>query len=1044
MNYLKKKHESIKLECQINIKTLNYYEFLNLIKITKMYSEINKRKLREIFEIIKDENEKVSNEEIIPVLETFFKQLVKSFDYKNLNLNDFTLILENYKFLLKEGKFEKSKKMKIFRFFDFLFNENFQMKIGSILILEFINQSFFNFFEFEKFVNKIEVKLLYNNNGELFENFYENDKNCFDDLGDEEFEIEKSEIFEKKINKLENGKMMSFRKINNESFLDKNENQNGDNFEKKKSEKEFLSIRKINLDQNNIKLFILNIKRKIEEIIKMGDFKEDKKALSFLKKDEIGKKLKMEFDYFKENIQILKEKVDRFQKKNDLSENKIKEMIDNLEKRDMIIFETKNNLENYKKYYLEEKEKRKKNQKNWENEKNEFSLNFEHFLNLKNNMEMEFENLKKEKNDLEIINLELLQNINLKKKNLEKIKEENKKNKFIEEIILLKTEKSKISEKHKKIETEKKLEKHNYEKIIQNLKNEKNVLEKKIENFEIKIEKSNVKNKELENLRENLFNSTTIVGESNLMEIYDDLENEEFEKSFEVKNSGKLIDEDLKEKVEILKDRLENLEFEKNQVEKKKKLLEKNFGKKEDDFDKLKKEKNDLFYERKIFLRDKLAFEKELNYLKNENEDKFIKKDIFLELTKKTEDLTKKLIEKEKIIESLEKKIVSEMKRLTRLTQSSTEISKFEFETLSLKKENLEKKLKEKKTEIENLKHQKKVKKTTQQKDITKIVTKLENEKKIINQLNKKIESEINKNKKTPKKPKQNKTMRSRIQTILQNPQKIETTETSQISKTEPPKKYSYDYLNINSRKTITKIISQFQSLTNIKNCFSEIILRLNSWSTKKKKWLIVTTRYLYIFNSPQNLKKAIRLKDITKIKHNKKNNFIGICTNGLEEEVLEIYKKEELVLFVNRKLKRLGKSLKIEERRSFNKLSDSSVLNNFEPDLMKKYKPFFLETFSKASKMKKVGFVTICKKELFGILVRESEFLALLTDFGILFFTERFDVVEFLPLVGARVCVGEDSCGFRVLLTDKSEKFFRFHSKQERDNWVGKLREVF
>lgn len=108
------------------------------------------------------------------------------------------------------------------------------------------------------------------------------------------------------------------------------------------------------------------------------------------------------------------------------------------------------------------------------------------------------------------------------------------------------------------------------------------------------------------------------------------------------------------------------------------------------------------------------------------------------------------------------------------------------------------------------------------------------------------------------------------------------------------------------------KIIEKYQGLKNIKSCFSDVVYRLNSWSDKKKKWIVITNKYIYIFSSYNKLKTAIRLRDILKIKHNQNNNYIGICTKKMKEEILETFKKEELILFLNRKIKKLGKTLEL------------------------------------------------------------------------------------------------------------------------------------
>ena len=71
----------------------------------------------------------------------------------------------------------------------------------------------------------------------------------------------------------------------------------------------------------------------------------------------------------------------------------------------------------------------------------------------------------------------------------------------------------------------------------------------------------------------------------------------------------------------------------------------------------------------------------------------------------------------------------------------------------------------------------------------------------------------------------------------------------------------------------------------------------------------------MFEFSKLTKLKKAIKLRDIIKIKHSRTNNYVGIVTNKMEEEILETLKKEELILYLNRKIKKLGKNLLVKER---------------------------------------------------------------------------------------------------------------------------------
>ena len=255
-------------------------------------------------------------------------------------------------------------------------------------------------------------------------------------------------------------------------------------------------------------------------------------------------------------------------------------------------------------------------------------------------------------------------------------------------------------------------------------------------------------------------------------------------------------------------------------------------------------------------------------------------------------------------------------------------------------------------------------------------------------------------------------------------------------------KTYSYDYINVKKCFGILEIIQGYQNLKNINEWFSDIIYRLNSWTNKKKKLLVITEFNLFIFSSKTSLKRRISLLDIIKLKHSQKNNYIGVAARNIEEEVLETYRKEELILFLKKKMKNLGKGLSIVEQTNFskkNKLTDNDYYN---PNIMKKYKPHYTETFSLASLDHQIGYITTEAKEVFGLIDTAREFLCMLTNMGVICFTRKeFKVSDFIPLVGTKVYVSDRSkLNLKLLLCDSSERTLAFNSVNDKNAWYDML----
>ncbi len=85
-------------------------------------------------------------------------------------------------------------------------------------------------------------------------------------------------------------------------------------------------------------------------------------------------------------------------------------------------------------------------------------------------------------------------------------------------------------------------------------------------------------------------------------------------------------------------------------------------------------------------------------------------------------------------------------------------------------------------------------------------------------------------------------------------------------------------------------------------------------------------------------LKKKIKLRDLIELKYQKDNTFIGLCVEDQEEEVMEIFRKKELILYLHQKLRKLAKKLVLRSKEVFskaNRLNEDSV---FDPRELNKY----------------------------------------------------------------------------------------------------------
>lgn len=298
-----------------------------------------------------------------------------------------------------------------------------------------------------------------------------------------------------------------------------------------------------------------------------------------------------------------------------------------------------------------------------------------------------------------------------------------------------------------------------------------------------------------------------------------------------------------------------------------------------------------------------------------------------------------------------------------------------------------------------------------------------------------------------PVEPQKNEVKIAKINKILKNKKKEGNDEF-----VEQAKFYSYDYICLGERAELIGTIRKYHSCRDARKWFADIVYRVNSWTNKKKKFIIITDNSIFLFNNDNSLKYVFALNEIRKLKHNPKNNYIGIERIGSkDDEIIETFRKEELILFLKKKINNLGWILKIVESDLFekkNKLNDEVTYN---PNMMKKFKPHFTQTFSLASRKKRLCFISTKNKDFFS-LDDKKELLCLLTNFGIIGFTKKeFKINLFIPLVGSLVKSDRNyNQRLYIKLCDNSIKTLIFNNINDKNSWfemidktINKLKEI-
>jgi hypothetical protein len=224
---------------------------------------------------------------------------------------------------------------------------------------------------------------------------------------------------------------------------------------------------------------------------------------------------------------------------------------------------------------------------------------------------------------------------------------------------------------------------------------------------------------------------------------------------------------------------------------------------------------------------------------------------------------------------------------------------------------------------------------------------------------------------------------------------------------------YNHDHLSVCENRKLVKIIEKTEKI-DIKKlqknnqfiCLSDNVYRLNKWKKKKLKFLIITQKYMYIITPPHEKKRILKLSEILQIKsRGNKDNFICFITDNKNDEMLEIFKKNELLLFMMQLIRKERLNILIQSNvKSFVMLNTSNKNVIIDPIKLQKYKPIYNNVFNYASRMNKLMNLYVWKDGVFASKNYHKK-VVLVTDMGLLIFSKvQWDLERFVPF-GGKLC---------------------------------------
>lgn len=223
-------------------------------------------------------------------------------------------------------------------------------------------------------------------------------------------------------------------------------------------------------------------------------------------------------------------------------------------------------------------------------------------------------------------------------------------------------------------------------------------------------------------------------------------------------------------------------------------------------------------------------------------------------------------------------------------------------------------------------------------------------------------------------------------------------------------------------------------SISNESLLYSAIINRVNYFKLKKNKKLIIFDKYFLLLNPNDTKKRLISLHQITKIICITKTNFIIIQVSDIQDEIIEVFNKNEFLLFMKKIFKHNNYKLELLNRPNYKFKNSSGEILVFDPFIdLKNSRNYYNNLFAHSEK---VGVIKIIKK---GVLNDKLiDVVAIMCDIGILCLDSvNYSVLTFIPIINIKdICIRNNS-----IILDYGKEFDNFkvyfNSNYDLKDWV-------
>lgn len=264
----------------------------------------------------------------------------------------------------------------------------------------------------------------------------------------------------------------------------------------------------------------------------------------------------------------------------------------------------------------------------------------------------------------------------------------------------------------------------------------------------------------------------------------------------------------------------------------------------------------------------------------------------------------------------------------------------------------------------------------------------------------------------------------------------------------ENTKKYSYSHFNVNENKIILSKLLEFINRNELSMCFSDYINRVNKRMATSRKIIVITQKFIFIFNQGGAIKSRypLLINQIVKIEVNKATNHFNLIDMNNTNEVLQSIRKEELLVFLQLKYESFKKKLCIEYVSKIDFINSDNKQKILDPMYKKGSHQYLVQTFNYAHKYTCIGYALVdSTNKLESIFGSKDCVLVLSNLFIVVFSTVEFNLKTVFPLIGSRILIPEcklnDIC---LLLADGSKRKMTFNNKGDQTLWMNALNKVF